>query len=246
MKIRGNTVGTPIKPKAALVKCEDLTPEEQARARQNIGAMATAADSDLNMQHHNINNVKELAFNSGNYNVVVSAFNRSDMLPRVKLLWDTKQRSSPGNLVGLSNIADGVEDADAATVGQLNKALENLSKEDLGGTFYVSVSSNIEPEAGGNSGSSPNTYEEVVEAYNAGKAVFCKVDGSVAVLSSVDESTVTFVGTTDACDFRVLLVRGLPGVAPLYIDHKYLSESDIPAIVNQVIAALSNGDEVSY
>lgn len=38
MKIRGNTVGTPIKPKKVLVKCEDLTEEEKAQARANIGA----------------------------------------------------------------------------------------------------------------------------------------------------------------------------------------------------------------
>ena len=38
MKIRGNTVGTPIKPTKVLVKSENLTPEEQAKARENIGA----------------------------------------------------------------------------------------------------------------------------------------------------------------------------------------------------------------
>lgn len=38
MKIRGNTVGTPIKPEKAVVKCENLTEEEKAQARANIGA----------------------------------------------------------------------------------------------------------------------------------------------------------------------------------------------------------------
>ena len=40
MKIRGNTVGTPIKPEKAIVRCENLTEEEQAKARENIGAIS--------------------------------------------------------------------------------------------------------------------------------------------------------------------------------------------------------------
>ena len=38
MKIRGNTVGTPIKPERNLVKATDLTAEEKAQARANIDA----------------------------------------------------------------------------------------------------------------------------------------------------------------------------------------------------------------
>lgn len=40
MKIRGNTIGTPIKPEKNLIKATDLTEEEKARARANIGAAA--------------------------------------------------------------------------------------------------------------------------------------------------------------------------------------------------------------
>lgn len=40
MKIRGNTIGTTIKPEKNLVKATDLTPEEQEQARANIGALA--------------------------------------------------------------------------------------------------------------------------------------------------------------------------------------------------------------
>jgi hypothetical protein len=40
MKIRGNTVGTPINPKKVLVRSENLTEEEKAIARANIGAAA--------------------------------------------------------------------------------------------------------------------------------------------------------------------------------------------------------------
>lgn len=38
MKIRGNTVGTTIKPEKTVVKCEKLTEEEKTIARANIGA----------------------------------------------------------------------------------------------------------------------------------------------------------------------------------------------------------------
>ena len=41
MKIRGNTVGTPLKPEKNLVKATDLNPEEKAQARANIGAVST-------------------------------------------------------------------------------------------------------------------------------------------------------------------------------------------------------------
>lgn len=39
MKIRGVTVGTPIKPEKIVVKATDLTPEQKAQARENIGAV---------------------------------------------------------------------------------------------------------------------------------------------------------------------------------------------------------------
>ena len=42
MKIRGNTIGTPLKPEKNLVKATDLTPAEQAQARRNIGAADTS------------------------------------------------------------------------------------------------------------------------------------------------------------------------------------------------------------
>ena len=39
MKIRGNTVGTTLKPKKVIVKATDLTEEQKAQARYNIGAV---------------------------------------------------------------------------------------------------------------------------------------------------------------------------------------------------------------
>ena len=45
MKIRGNTVGTPISPEAVLLSATGLTDEQKAKARENIGA-AAAGESD--------------------------------------------------------------------------------------------------------------------------------------------------------------------------------------------------------
>ena len=41
MIIRGNTIGTPLKPEKNLVKATDLTDEEKAQVRKNIGAVAS-------------------------------------------------------------------------------------------------------------------------------------------------------------------------------------------------------------
>ena len=43
MKIRGNTIGTTLKPEKNLVKATDLTEEEKAQARANIGALSGTA-----------------------------------------------------------------------------------------------------------------------------------------------------------------------------------------------------------
>ena len=54
MKIRGNTVGTTIKPEKTVVKCETLVEEEKAIARANIGASSTiivTIDEDNKASH---------------------------------------------------------------------------------------------------------------------------------------------------------------------------------------------------
>lgn len=117
MKIRGNTVGTTIAPEKVLVKSEKLTPEEQAQARQNIGAMASVVDTDLDMNHKSIINVKSLEFDFGQGLSVTGDifYNGGARLNFASNQGDKK--------VGLSGIAYGVDDTDAVTVGQLNKAI---------------------------------------------------------------------------------------------------------------------------
>ena len=38
-KIRGNVIGTPIKPEKSIVKATDLTDEQKTQVRENIGAV---------------------------------------------------------------------------------------------------------------------------------------------------------------------------------------------------------------
>lgn len=52
MKIRGNTVGTPIKPEAVFLKAE-LTEEEKAQARERIGAAAPGEGGGVTDEHIN-------------------------------------------------------------------------------------------------------------------------------------------------------------------------------------------------
>ena len=60
MKIRGNTVGTNMKPEKNLVKATNLTEEEKVMARENIGAadvktigdISTALDNIIAIQEH--------------------------------------------------------------------------------------------------------------------------------------------------------------------------------------------------
>jgi hypothetical protein len=47
MKIMGVTVGTPIKPEKNLVKATGLSAEEQAQARENIGAVSAEVIGDI-------------------------------------------------------------------------------------------------------------------------------------------------------------------------------------------------------
>jgi hypothetical protein len=47
MKIQGNMISTPTKPEKNLLKATDLTPEEQAQARANIGAASADVVGDI-------------------------------------------------------------------------------------------------------------------------------------------------------------------------------------------------------
>ena len=50
--IRGNTIGTPIKPEKNLVKATALTEEEKAQARANIGAAAVGEGGSVDLSNY--------------------------------------------------------------------------------------------------------------------------------------------------------------------------------------------------
>jgi hypothetical protein len=126
MKIRGNTVGTTIKPEKILVKSENLTEKEKAKARANIGAMQNGnADSDLNMNGNDIRNavvvhsqyvsIGEPGIDGEKSGAVISGLpydeNGHAVLEFLGVENDEYTR--------LTGIAPGSEDNDAATVGQV-------------------------------------------------------------------------------------------------------------------------------
>ena len=54
MKIRGNTIGTTIKPEKNLVKATNLTEAEKAQARENIGVTDEHINSLINAAINNL------------------------------------------------------------------------------------------------------------------------------------------------------------------------------------------------
>lgn len=65
MKIRGNTIGTNMKPEKNLTKATDLSAEEQAQARQNIGAASAESIGDIESALDSIIAIQEELINNG-------------------------------------------------------------------------------------------------------------------------------------------------------------------------------------
>lgn len=65
MKIRGNTIGTNMKPEKNLTKATALSAEEQAQARQNIGAASADAIGDIESALDSIIAIQEELINNG-------------------------------------------------------------------------------------------------------------------------------------------------------------------------------------
>lgn len=114
MKIRGNTIGTPMKPDKILVKAQNLTEEQKRQARKNIGALG-GDDDCLEMltiagQDQDSETVIYSGGSTGDRNAI--------------LRFDGAQYA---NAPVLRGIADGVEYQDAATFGQLDRQRESLA-----------------------------------------------------------------------------------------------------------------------
>ena len=70
MKIRGNTIGTTMKPEKTVVKCENLTEEEKAIARANIGAASADTIGDIESALDHIIEIQNSLINGGGQELV--------------------------------------------------------------------------------------------------------------------------------------------------------------------------------
>lgn len=117
MKIRGNTVGTPIKPEKILVKCENLTEAEKATARNNIGALSE------NINGGSLSGVNSIVYwDSNNQPVFYALAELEDNDPQKPILALYGEHGD--EKVVLRGVADGVYEYDAATVGQVNSLID--------------------------------------------------------------------------------------------------------------------------
>ena len=117
MKIRGNTVGTPIRPEKVVVKCQNLTEEEKATARNNIGALSE------NINGGSLSGVNSIVYWDSNYQPVFYTLaeleDNDPQKPILELYGDQGDEQ-----VVLRGVADGVYEYDAATVGQVNSLID--------------------------------------------------------------------------------------------------------------------------
>ena len=134
MKIRGNAIGTTMKPENNLVKAKSLTDEQKERVRKNFDAMQNGkADSDLNMDYNGIRNLygielvssKSQNVDPASVYINASPVYNSDGTDVVSGIVEFYESHHDG-LVVLRHIDNGIRDNDAATVGQLNAAVGDI------------------------------------------------------------------------------------------------------------------------
>lgn len=107
---------------------QDLTKEQKAQARDNIGAMQNgAANSNLDMSGYDIEwvrNVYMIARNSSHYIYIGCSGAVTDADDFSHAIFNMSDELSHD--VVIRGVADGIGDKDAATVGQLNAAAGNI------------------------------------------------------------------------------------------------------------------------
>ena len=127
---------------AVLYTEQTLTEEEKAIARENIGAMQNGkADCDLDMDTHGIKSVDHMSFTCDEDGTSQNTDNIVSVLASVKREQEESNdyslsfrgfnsgRISIPKAVRLSNIADGTQDTDAATVGQVKEMVQQSGSD---------------------------------------------------------------------------------------------------------------------
>ena len=97
---------------------QSLANTQKQQARQNIGAMGTTADSSLNMNGYNINNVETISMHQGSPDTLVIIYTGDLERGRPVVVFGVDEQDGCLPPV-LRNVSDGIEDTDAATVGQV-------------------------------------------------------------------------------------------------------------------------------
>lgn len=159
MKIRGNTVGTTLKPERAVVAATNLTPEQQKKARKNIGAIGNG--EHINMGGKSITYANQILFanstEDGNH-VKMSKTVTSD--GDVAFFVTQPLNSAP---VLFRGVAAGKNDTDAVNKKQLDEA---VAKNGGGAAMIVTVTDGV-----------PNkTNEEIVAHIKSGGVAYLDVD----------------------------------------------------------------------
>lgn len=125
MKIRGITVGTPIKPEKAIVRCDDMTEEEKAVARRNIGAIGNGEEIDLDgSQIKNAGAVHFKGVNEKEY--FFRPFYDGDTRSGFRA-YEKNAKTNDRIDVIITGVAKGTEDTDAVNKGQLDDAIAKCS-----------------------------------------------------------------------------------------------------------------------
>ena len=131
--------------KSVLYTEQNLTDEEKAQARQNIGAMKQPAESDsINFNSSELRNISSIKFRHRNEDgaqtggVFVSSDENEidengEWLSRLTL-----EPADAGSVV-IGGLHDGIRDADAATVRQVNEMIKNAAS----GTLSAEVIDNV-------------------------------------------------------------------------------------------------------
>ena len=152
MKIRGNAIGTTMKPENNLVKAKSMTDEQKERVRKNFDAMQNGkADSDLNMDYNgikNLNGIELVSSKSENVepasvHIKASPIHNSDGTDVVSGIVEFYESHHDGQVV-LRHIDNGIRDNDSATVGQLNAAVGDIETTLNRKTTYTNLYGKVE------------------------------------------------------------------------------------------------------
>ena len=211
MKIRGNVVGVPNpqadwnqtdetkanyirnKPSPVLYTEQNLDSLQQARARENIGAISD------NLGGKGLSGVERIAFtdDQGTPHLhIVTALDRNEV--PVLALIGSNEEDAP---VRIENVADGIDEHNAATVGQLYAAIRDVSVEGGGSsTLVVTIEdeyASILPNAMYAHVQSGGT---VVLSHDMYLMPLLNTDGGIAIFGYVDGEETTMVTCTVSDD----------------------------------------------